>query len=242
MVEMIRGAAPISDAWFAGGPVCSPKEQIGIYVRQYRLRLHSALCDEIPGLRSLQEGTEVGDALLHRYLREHPSESWTLNRLADRLADWLADQPGVPLHHVEMARLDRAVQKGFDARSGAPIDPSALASMPALRLQPHVTLLRNTHNVHALRATAHQPPEDRPPLTKGDYPLVVFRRGIKMRHWVMPRGAWAVLRELDRGQAVPAALEAVFAAGIVGADELTTEVGAWFRDFSERDLVELSDA
>lgn len=241
MVEMIRGATPVDDSWFAGGPVCTPQEQIEIYVRQYRLRLYRSLLDEIPGLAGLLGDSDEGEALLRRYLMAHPSGSWTLNRVADRLADWLAEQPGVPVHHVEMAQLDRAVQQGFEARSGEPLDPARLAQMPALRLQPHVTLLRLTHNVHALRATPRREGVEPPALESGDYPLVVFRRGIKMRHWVMPLGAWSVLREIDRGHTVPEALEAVFAKGVVSADELTTEIGQWFRDYAERDLVELAE-
>ena len=138
-----------------------------------------------------------------------------------------------------LAALDRAVQRGFDARSGDPIDPAQLAQMPALRLRPHVTLLRNTTNVHALRASPKHGAAPEVALTTGDFPLVVFRRGIKMRHWVMPLGAWAVLREIDGGLGVPQALEAVFAKGIVSADELTSQVATWFQDYAERDLVEL---
>ena len=233
MVEMIRGAEPLRDEWFAGGPVCTPMEQIEIYRNQYRLRLYDALLEEIPGLRFLL-GDDAED-LLRRYLLDHPSESWTLNRVADRLPEWLERQD-LDAHLVEMAHLDRAVQKGFEAASGTPIDPAALLAMPALRLQPHVALLRLSHNVHEVRSAALRDAEP-PPLRAGDFPIVVFRRGIKMRHWVVPLGAWGILDAIADGLDVGAALDSVFARGLASAEVLSTEVAGWFRDFAERNLV-----
>jgi hypothetical protein len=236
MVEMIRGAASLDDAWFAGGPVCTPLQQIGIYRRQYELRLYDALVEEIPGLAHLLG--DQGEDLLRRYLLEEPSRSWTLNRVADALPGWLQRQ-GVARHLVEMAHLDRAVQKGFEAAPGAPLDPASLITMPALRLQPHVSLLRLTHNVHEIRSAALLDREP-PALRAGDYPIVVFRRGIKMRHWVMPLGAWGILDALADGLSVADALERVFTRGLASPEELAAEVGTWFQDFAERDLVETS--
>ncbi|MBX2797168.1 MAG: DNA-binding domain-containing protein [Myxococcales bacterium] len=239
MVEMIRGAEDVDDAWFAGGPVCSPLDQIEIYVRQYRLRLFNALVDEIPGLNALLgDGAEP---VLRRYLLEHPSESWTLNRVAHRLPEWLAEQPEGTEAAVEMAHLDRAVQTGFEAASGVAIEPAALAGLPRLRLQPHVSLLRVRHDVHALRSAVLLGREA-PELREGDFPLVVFRRGIKMRHWVMPLPSWGILDEIRRGSTVPDAIDAIFAKEWATADQLTTEIGQWFKDYAERDLVELDVA
>ena len=236
MVEMIRGAEPLRDDWFAGGPVCSPMQQIEIYRDQYRLRLVDALLEEIPGLRHLLD--DGGEELLWRYLLDRPSTSWTLNRIADRLPGWLERQE-VAQHWIEMAYLDRAVQKGFEAACGTPIDPAALLTMPALRLQPHVSLLRLSHNVHEIRSAALSGDEP-PPLRPGDFPLVVFRRQLGMRHWVMPLGAWGILDGLADGLQVGAALDRVFARGLASAEVLGVEVAGWFKDFAERDLVELA--
>ena len=241
MVDMIRGAVPVDPGWFTGGPVCTPTDQIEIYVRQYRLRLMDALLVEVPGLKALLPDVEAREALLRRYLHENPSRSWTLNRVADRLPEWLNLEPEVPKHLVEMAHLDRAVQRGFEAADGEDLDPTTLAGMPRLRLQPHVSLLRVGHNVHALRAAAlgGQP---LPEVTAGDYPLVVFRRGIKMRHWVLPLPAWGILDGIGWGLSVPEAIEAVFARGWIDAEVLSAEIGGWFKDFAERRLVERCSA
>lgn len=241
MIEMIRGAAPLDPSWFGGGPACTPLEQIAIYREQYRLRLMEALFVEVPGLRVMLGEGEATTDLLWRYLAENPSHAFTLNRVADKLAAWLEQQPDVPIEVIEMAHLDRAVAKGFEAAPGTPIDPASLTTMPPLRLQPHVSLLRLSRNVHELRA-ALLTRAAKPDLVSGDYPLVVFRRGIGMRHWVVPTPLWAILSEIAQGRAVPAAIESVFARGIVDAGTLAAEIGGWFREMAERQLVEIVTA
>jgi hypothetical protein len=241
MVEMIRGAEPLDARWFTGGPVCSPLDQIGIYRTQYDLRLYDALREELIGLAALIDAApdaveEGGEALLRRFLLACPSRSYTLNRVADGLADWLAAQPGVPSAWVEMARLDWAVQHGFEAAEGAPLDAVSLMVAPALALQPHVHLLRCTLNVHEVRA-AVLTGLDVPQLRPGDYPLVVFRRGIHMRHWCVPLGLWGLLEEIGAGRSLSDAVEAVFERGWTTAEELTANIGGWFKDLAERNIV-----
>ena len=235
LVGIVRGAEPVRGDWFTGGPVCTPEEQIGIYVHQYHLRLYDALLAEVPGLKGLLD--EQGEPLLRRYLSEHPSGSWTLNRVADRLADWLSRQE-VPRSWVEMAALDRAVQAGFEAAEGEPLDPAGLAAMPRLRLQPHVGLLRLSTNVHEVRSavlTGTAPP----PLRDGDFPVVVYREDLRMRSWPVPVGLWAILDGVRRGLSVPDALEEAFTRGFVDPDTLAANLGDWFRDLAQKRLVEL---
>lgn len=235
MVEMIRGAAPLDGSWFAGGPVLGPLDQIGVYREQYRLRLGDALLEEVPGWCAMVEPPER-DRVVEAYLAAHPSRTWTLNRVADAFADWL-EGAGAPVAQVEMARLDHAVQRGFEAASGRPLRPEDLAEIPPLRLQPHVRLLRFTHDVHRLRAAVlagETPPE----LGRGDFPLVIFRRGLRMRHWELPLGAWAVLDGLARGLSVAGAIERALAEGLLAEADLGEPLSTWFHDFVTRELVE----
>lgn len=234
MVEMIRGTAPLDATWFAGGPALDPQRQIQVYRDQYRMRLLDALIEEVPGLCALLS-PEERDELLLAYLREHPSRTWTLNRVADPLAGWL-EARGAPLAQVEMARLDRAVQQGFEAADEAPLRPEDLAELPPLRLQAHVSLLRLQHSVHRVRAavlTGEPPPE----LETGDFPVVVFRRNLKMRHWEAPAGAWAILKGLDEGLDVGGAIEGAWARGLLDPARVAADVQDWFRAFAERELV-----
>ncbi len=236
LLAMIRGAAPPDAAWFTGGPVCTPDEQLGIYLKQYRLRLYDAVVEEVPGLSWL-----LGDereAVLRGYLADHPSRSWTLNRVADGLADWLAASPFATSARVDMARLDRAIQAGFEAADAPPLAAEALFTLPPLRLRPAVHLLRLQTNVHEVRAavlTGADPPE----LAPADVWLVVYRRGVAMRTLALDPGAWTVLDAIDRGRSTRDAIDD--AAAIVDAPDLLAKLPAWFRDFVALELVCLAE-
>ncbi|MEQ1567109.1 MAG: putative DNA-binding domain-containing protein [Myxococcota bacterium] len=234
MVDMIRGARPLEPQWFTGGPVCTPADQIEIYLDQYRMRLYDALVTEVIGTSHLLG--DRAEEVLRRYLADNPSHAWTLNRIADALAGWLATQPDVPPEVAEMARLDWAVQHGWESAEGDPLDPARLMAMPPLVLQPHVHLVRVTTNVHEIRSallTRAEPPA----LRRGDFPLIVFRRGYDMRHWCAPLGLWGILDGIGRGLPVPAAIDQAFVRGMVTAEQLEAEIGGWFRDLAERRLV-----
>lgn len=235
VTAMIARRAPLDGAMFRGGPVLTPVEQIGVYRRQYELRLYDALEEEIRGLVHLL-GPRT-KAVLWAYLDAHPSRSWTLNHVADALIPWLEARE-VDVAELEMARVDRAVQRGFDAAPGVLLTPEHLQELPDLRLQAHVTLIRLTTNVHAVRSAALGEREI-PPLTRDlDVPLVVFRNGLRMRHWELAPGAWHVLDQLRQGASTLDALTSVVEAGIVDAETLPGAVQGWFRDFVTHQLVE----
>ncbi|MEZ4316856.1 MAG: DNA-binding domain-containing protein [Myxococcota bacterium] len=237
MTAMISGQEPLDDAMFAGGPALTPLQQIGVYRRQYQLRMYDALADEVLGLKHL-----LGDdarKVLWAFLDAHPSRSWTLNRIADGFVDWLEEQ-SAPVEQIEMAKVDRGVQRGFEARNGTPITPEALAGLPRLRLQPAVSLLKLTTNVHLIRGAALQKAEI-PPLKHGlDVHLVLFRKDHKMRHWELNPPAWVVLEGLSEGLELMEAITAVVERGMVAPDALATEVQGWFKDFAQHQLVEVA--
>jgi Putative DNA-binding domain len=237
MVEMIRGAEPLSGRWFTGGPVCTPDDQIAIYADQYRQRLLGALREETLGVRHLLG--DRADDVLWRYLAAHPSRSWTLNRIADGLADWLAGEPEASEAVLDMARLDRAVQRGFEAADGRVLTPADLVSPPErLALAPHVSLLRLTTNVHLVRSAllSGTPP---PAVREAHVHLVVFRRGIKMRHWAVGPGMFALLEGFAEGKTLAEAVEKPVRDGWMDPPTLAAEIAEWFESFAERRLVVL---
>ena len=236
MVEMIRGAQAADGSWFAGGPSLTPVEQIEVYRNQYRLRLYDAVAEEVPGVVHLL--AEQAEDTIRAYLADHPSESWTLNDVAKALVPWL-EARGAPSAQVEMARLDRAVQGGFTAAPGEPIEVTQLSTMPMLELQPHVTLIHATHNIHLVRSAVVSG-RDVPDLVPGDFTIVVFRRGIKMRHWVLDPAMFFILDGIGRGEHLGAIVERLVADGLVTPPELAQRIAGWFRDFSERNLVQIS--
>jgi hypothetical protein len=234
-VDMVRGARPLDGTWFAGGPGLSPLAQIGIYRQQFRMRLGDAFREEILGLRHM-----LGDGLqdvTERYLADCPPRSWTLDRVADRLVEWLVANQA-PDEHVDMARLDRAVMWGFSAEEGENPRPEALVpeNLHRLRLQPHVTLLRLGFGVHRYR-TAVLSGIDPAPLAPGTFRLAVFRVDRKMRHLELERGAAALLEGLAAEGGLDGAIDAALSE--VGQDALAAGLTRWFQLFVERGLVRL---
>lgn len=234
MVALVSGQVPADGALFAGGPALSPLEQIGVYRRQYVLRLTEAVEDDLLGLAAL-----VGEERLHAwvlaYLAAHPSESWTLNRLSVAFPDWLAHQDVTVVEH-DMALLDRAVQSGFEAASGHVLTPEDLAAMPALSLAPHVTLLELSTNVHAVR-TALLAGDVPPEVVEAPVKLAVYRRGRSMRHWVMPDALFVLCQQLAAGRPLMAALEGLLVDGHLTPEDLQASVGGWFRELAEEGVV-----
>lgn len=240
MIAMIRGVEPLDGGLFAGGAL-SPVEQIGVYREQYRLRMWDAVVEEIPGLMHLL-GDGAGD-VIWPFLDDHPPSSWSLQHIVDPLADWLAAR-GAPIEQIEMARLDRAVMRGFLAAAGRTPTPADLARVQSgalrLRLQPAVTLLRSTRSVHRLR-TAVLGEGEVPALEAGDFPLAVFRVDRLMRHLELEPGAYALLDAIARGRTLEESLGDALAA-VGDADQLGRSVGGWFQRFVERGLIEIDDS
>ena len=243
MTRLVASRVPADGTLFTGSASLTPLGQIGVYRRQYELRLYDALRDDLLGLSALLDhelGRAPAKARLWAYLRAHPSQSWTLNRVGVHIVDWL-QACEAPAHHVEMARLDRAIQRGFEATDGRPITPEALATLPTLCLQPPVQLLRLTTNVHRIRNAAVTEEQDAlPALETGlDIPLVVFRKANRMRTWELKPGAWRVLEGLNDGAPLLEAIGAVVEEGLVEPDRVAQEVEGWFRDFAQHQLVEV---
>lgn len=234
MAEVVRGAEDPDPDWFAGGVVLSPSEQIEVYRGQYRLRLVGALRTEVPGLAAVL-GDRTDDLLL-AYLAEHPSQSYTLNRIADRLVDWLRAQKASQLA-IDMAMLDRAVMEGFEAAAGQSLQPEQLTTTPRLQLQPHVRLIAVSHEVHLLRSAVIQDKDALPEAEAREVQLVVFRRNLKMRHLEVVPSCWLVLKAFEDGAGLGEALEEAVAAG-ADPEVLEARLLDWFKLFAERDLLQ----
>lgn len=233
LVAQVIGGAPADGELFGGGPVLGPQAQIEVYRRQYRLRLGDAVREELAGLAAL--APEAIEAWIPAYLADHPSQSWTLNRVADRFEGWLAAQPRLPEGALDMARLDRAVNDGFEAAEVAPIRPEAIGSGLRLALPPSVRLLRFGWSVHRFRAQAlaDEAPD---PLEAGDFPVVVFRVERRMRHLQMHPVAWSLLGRVGAGEPLGDAIGAVVAEG-APVSLLQASLQGWFAFYVEHGLL-----
>lgn len=233
MAAVIRGVAPADASWFTGGPTVTPGEQIAIYQNQYRLRMYDALAEEIPGFTAFV-GDDAHD-LIWAYLEAFPPSTWTLNRIAADFIAW-TESVGLSDERVDMARLDLAVAASFEAPWGTPLQVEQLISTPHLRLAPHARLLRLRSNVHLIRSASLRK-KDAPELVVMDRPLLVFRRGLRVRHMELPLAQWSLLAALDRGEDLGTALEQIVAQW----PEVVGELGTWFKTFAETDWVQVRE-
>ena len=123
-------------------------ERLQIYNRQYWYRVLGSMSEDFPGLRAIL-GERRFDNMCRAYLRECPSQSFTLRNLGSRLEVWLRRNPqwvrGKKILALDMVRLEWADIEAFDGEAEAVLRPEELdgVSMPklTLRLQPYVQLL-----------------------------------------------------------------------------------------------------
>jgi len=139
-------------------------ERLEIYNRCYWFRVLDSLYDDFPGLLALL-GNRKFLKLATAYLRQYPSESFTLRNLGSRLESFLSEKPEYSSPHqgvsLDMVRFEWAQIVAFDEASRKPISPREIKGKKqgALRfgLQPHLCLLELNHAVdHYLIAVKNQ--------------------------------------------------------------------------------------
>lgn len=124
-------------------------ERLEIYNRQYWYRIKDCFYDDYPGLRAIL-GEDRFERVALAYLKQFPSESFTLRNLGRRLVKFLEANPRLikPLQKpaLDMARLEWAHIEAFDneAKPKLQVD-SLLGADPdrvRLGLQPYLKLLQ----------------------------------------------------------------------------------------------------
>jgi len=154
------------------GPVLDASACLAIYRRSYVLRLRKCLAGQFPALRHAL-GDAVFDGFADAYLRDCPSDSYTLDALGRRFPGWLEatridrDRPPEAREDwidfmVDLAHYERELFVLYDApgvEEGLPAGlrwPTPDADDAALTLRPHLVLARYRHNVawyyHEVRA------------------------------------------------------------------------------------------
>jgi len=101
---------------------------LDIYTRMYASRLHDALADDYPKLRSAL-GDELFAEITQDYLRAHPPRSFTLREAGVALAEHLRSSTLAPAWAADLAALERARLEVFD---GPDAQPLAQADVVAL--------------------------------------------------------------------------------------------------------------
>ncbi|MDF3068368.1 MAG: uncharacterized protein K0R38_3969 [Polyangiaceae bacterium] len=247
-----RGALTQSEQWsrfasehIGGNSRLSPVEQLEIYREQFWLRHTSSLVEDFPGLGGIL-GQREWEKLVEAYLSQVAPQSYTLRDLGFRLPEIIA-QAGWLSHQalcLDMARLELAYVEVFDAPDTLPLAPERLASIPEesftearLLVAPCVRLLTLSYPVadlrRQLRVESDEPvaiPEPR------ETRLVVYRRDLRL--WDMPVSAvaYSFLSGLSEGKTLGGAAEV--AARLPGGEaELTSSIGAWLQEWTQKGLL-----
>lgn len=185
--------------------------RLAVHADGYVARLVEVLASDYPAVRArLTERTFEG--LAQRYLAVHPSRHPNLNQLGSRFPAWLRRQARIAPSVVQLARLELALTRAFDAAEFSGLPADALAALSPTRwakarlvVNPSVQVLRVSAAVaDAFTAWRLGQPGGR--RRAGHVDLCISRSGERVIRHELPHGAGAVLRRLQRGMTLATAL------------------------------------
>ncbi|MBL8751885.1 MAG: putative DNA-binding domain-containing protein, partial [Planctomycetes bacterium] len=123
-------------------------DRMHVYVDAYAARLVEVLAGDYGAVRSLL-GEQSFERLARAYVRAHPSRHPNLNVFGRHFPAFLRRQRGLAANVGQVARLELALARAFDAPAAPPLVVDTLATTPAHRLararlhvHPSVQLLR----------------------------------------------------------------------------------------------------
>lgn len=104
----------------------APLERLAVYQEMYPLRMRDALAADYPGLKAFL-GDPLFEHFVAEYVAEHPSRSYTLNRLGDHVPEFARTwRHPRRAFLADLAHLELAVTQAFDAAEDAtPAAPPA---------------------------------------------------------------------------------------------------------------------
>jgi hypothetical protein len=235
-------------------------ERLEIYNRVYWFRLLSSLADDFPGLRAVI-GQEKFDAVLHGYLTEMPSVSYTLRDLGSRLETWLREHPEFISSNermaLDMVRLEWADIEAFDAVEYPVLSQAELAGLgedPVFHLQPNLQLLDLAYPVDELLLKVRETeepetdissnvvmmdhsdsmPRKQLPLPKGKKVFLAVHRQENVVYFkrLKPEG-FALLRALQQGQPLSQAIETSVNWSGKKLERVMEQLHDWFANWSQ---------
>ena len=215
-------------------------ERLEIYRSMYLGRLVEAMVVDYPGVRHFL-GAEDFDELVRTYVRDHPSRSYTLNRLGDNLPGFIRSSSrfGSRSFLYDLATLELAVSEVFDAPASpvltaeqvARVEPSQWESV---RLRPVAALrmLSLRYPAHRYLRALHEQDVSVEPERRDSW-VAVIRRNYSCRHLELPRSGYELLESLVTGTTLGAAIDRVAGRNDADADADATSVDELARWFAE---------
>jgi hypothetical protein len=233
-------------------------DRLNIYHRQYWYRILDSFNEDFPGLRAIL-GERAFGRLSRAYLKDCPSQSFTLRNLGSRLESWLQENLEFAGKNaalaLDMARLEWAHIEAFDNAEQKALGPEDLLELgPELifALQPHIGLLELQYPVDELRIKVSRHSEEHSRASNAVNAPVrrhIVRRYARLRpqriclavHRVEftvyyrrlePR-EFGLLKAIGLGRPIGAALDAALADSPIDPAELQQKIQTWFANWSQ---------
>lgn len=220
------------------------EERIAVYQEMYPLRMRDALASDYPALEHFL-GERFRD-FVTAYTKKHPSMGYTLNRLGDRVPDFLGRQTRLkPAAFLkDLARLELAVTEAFDSAEAKAMRPGELEGIrPArlgsvrLRTVPSLRLMELDWNagefLDSLRDDDHRHPKPR----RSHSFVTIVRRNYSVYRSTVSEPEFAVLTDLQSGLTIGKAVERGLARR-GPRRPLPDQFGVWFRTWTSQGFFE----
>jgi hypothetical protein len=225
--------------------------RLEIYVDAYHERLMECLRVEFEATR-VAVGEDVFNALAFGYLQHYPSQSYTLNRLGERFARFLAESqlhaqaappeagPTWPQFVVELAQLERLTRDVFDAvgvEGQPPFDAGRLAELSAdewnrvrLVTPACLRLARYDHPVHTFALAVREGETPVAPAPKATR-LALNRRDYRVERFPQSAAQFELLSAVVAGSTLGESLRRLTEQSALVPDDLPLNLRRWFADW-----------
>ena len=205
---------------------------LNVYHHAFQARLCAALRDSFERTHDWL-GDQAFDAAAALHVKDVPPSSWSLGHYGDGFAARLDKiYPGDP-EVGEIAELDWALRRAFDASDAEPIGPEQLCNVDwnsaTIELSPSLKLLKVKTNAAALWA-AMSAGETPPPARRLPRPasIRVWRQGLSPHFATINQVEARALAMISQRVTFPAMCEAMASKAEIA--ELGELLGEWVRD------------
>jgi len=205
----------------------------------YLLRMCDALSGDYEALQHFL-GDDGFTELVRGYVEAYPSRSFSLNHLGDHLPEYLRNAPGVRNRAfcIDLARLEQAVQRVFDAAETPALTNAQIASVHAdawetarLRTVAAFELLAFRYPVNAYLQSVRDDEHDHPKPKREDTWVAVYRRDYSVWRLDLSRPAHDLLSDLAAGIPLGPAVKAALDRGGRHAPK-QDDLFRWFREWA----------
>lgn len=183
------------------------ESRIWIYRSMYPARMIEALTIDYPGVLYAL-GQEEFEALVQRYVEEHPSTSWTLNSLGREFPSFIAQDKALKnrVFLSELALLEQTLALVFEEQEVPELNPERLQTLTpedfeklVLKPRPTSRLHRFTYPVSTFLFQADNGHEPARPKRETQY-VLVMRRNYNLNRVLQSEASYFLLQQLFAGR------------------------------------------